>query len=59
MIYALLLMWHGYDSGNTQLIEGFQSYEDCNKAYQEIVLRKPKSYFREFSGVCMQVKDVR
>ena len=60
MIYALLLMWHGYEgAGNTQLIEGFQSYQDCNTAYLEIVKQKPKSYFRDFSGVCMQVKDVR
>lgn len=59
MIYALLLMWHGSSwDGTTQLIEGFQSYADCNNAYQEILKRKP-SGFKGFSGICIQVKDVR
>ena len=61
MIYTLLLLWTSAASapGNAQVIEGFQSYEDCNSAYQEILKRKPQFDFKYISGVCMQVKDVR
>lgn len=61
MMYVLFLMWisTGNSPGNTQVIEGFQSYDDCNKAYQEIILRKPQYDFKHMSGVCLEVKDVR
>lgn len=61
MIYVLLLMWSSNSSapGNSQTIEGFKSYEDCNSSYQEILKSKPKWNFKYMSGVCMKVKDVR
>ena len=61
MIYALLLMWYsgGGNGGGTELIEGFKSYEDCNKAYSTISQRAPYSIKKNLSGVCMEIKDVR
>lgn len=60
MIYTLLLMFYGLShDGQTQTIEGFQSYNDCNTAYQEILKRKPDTGFRGITGLCIEVKDVR